>query len=188
MVTPATIMSAKQYEAFAVTEEGRRVELHGGRLVEKPDMSIAHEWWQSRLAMQLGRQLDPAEYLVQSGARLKRDDEHYFIPDVAVVPVTLINPNREQWRGLNLFDVDQPLPLVVEIWSPSTGTYDDDLKFPVYQQRGDLEIWRLHPYDKTLTVWRRQAGGTYREATYRSGRLSLFALPDVVIDLDALFA
>jgi Uma2 family endonuclease len=134
------------------------------------------------------RQLDPGEYLVQSGARVKRDDEHYYIPDLAVVPVSPINPNREQWRGLNLFHLDQPLPLVVKIWSSSTGPVDDNDKLPFYRRRGDREIWRLRPYDQTVIVWRRQPDGTYTEASHRSGRLSLYGLPDVVIDLDALFA
>ena len=100
LAASATIMSAKQYESFAVTEEGHRVELHGGRPVEKPERSIAHEWSQARLAMQLGRQLDPAEYLVQSGARLKRDDEHYFIPDIAIVPVSSSTPTATSGPAL----------------------------------------------------------------------------------------
>ena len=47
---------------------------------------------------------------------------------------------------------DQPLPLVVEIWSPSTGT---DTKFAEYRRRADAEVWRLHPFARTLTQWRR---------------------------------
>ena len=80
-----------------------------------------------------------------------------------------------------------PLPLVIEVWSPSTGDYDVDAKLPVYQQRGDLEIWRIHPYDQTLTSWRRQPDGSYQETLHRGGSISPVALPAVTIDLGTLF-
>jgi Uma2 family endonuclease len=48
-------------------------------------------------------------------------------------------------RGDELELYVEPLPLVVEVWSPSTGQYDVDEKLPEYQRRGDLEIWRFHP-------------------------------------------
>ena len=79
-----------------------------------------------------------------------------------------------------------PLPLVVEIWSPSTGDYDVDAKLPVYQQRGDLEIWRIHPYERTLTSWWRQPDGSYQEALQRDDTITPVTLPGVIIDLGAL--
>jgi Uma2 family endonuclease len=80
-----------------------------------------------------------------------------------------------------------PLPLVVDVWSPSTGDYDVDAKVPVYQQRGDLEIWRIHPYERTVTTWVRQADESYLETTYREGIIHPAALPGVTIDLDEFF-
>jgi Uma2 family endonuclease len=82
----------------------------------------------------------------------------------------------------------EPLPLVVEVWSPSTGDYDVDGKLPEYQQRGDLEIWRIHPYERTLTRWVRRPDGSYSESVQRGGTVAPAALPGVTIDLDALFA
>jgi Uma2 family endonuclease len=78
------------------------------------------------------------------------------------------------------------LPLIVEVWSPSTGDYDFDAKVPIYQQRGDLEIWCIHPYERTLTAWRRQPEGSYEETMYRDGTITPVALPAVTIDLDTL--
>jgi hypothetical protein len=63
-----------------------------------------------------------------------------------------------------------------------------DTKFPKYRDRGDLEIWRIHPFDRVVTAWRREADGSYSEATYRDGKVALRALPEVVIDIDDLFA
>lgn len=80
-----------------------------------------------------------------------------------------------------------PLPLVVEVSSPSTGDYDVDTKLPEYQRRGDLEIWRVHPYDHALTAWRRQPDGSYLEMGHTGGGVRPVALPGVAIDLDALF-
>jgi Uma2 family endonuclease len=81
----------------------------------------------------------------------------------------------------------EPLPLVVEIWSPSTGGYDIASKLPEYKQRGDREIWRIHPYERTLTAWRRQADGSYAETIFTGGIIEPVALPGVRIDLNSLF-
>ena len=65
--------------------------------------------------------------------------------------------------------------------------YDVERKLPEYRARGDLEIWRIHPYDRTLTAWRRQPDGSYVESVYRDGVVRPEWLPNVTIDLDALF-
>jgi Uma2 family endonuclease len=58
---------------------------------------------------------------------------------------------------------------------------------PIYQRRGDAEIWRIHPYEQTVTVWRRQEDGSYDERIYRDGVILPAALPGVTIDLARLF-
>ena len=80
-----------------------------------------------------------------------------------------------------------PLPLVVEVWSPSTGRHDVETRIPVYQQRGDLEIWRIHPYERTVTSWVRQDDGSYQETVYRNGTIQLAALSGVEIAVDDIF-
>jgi len=76
---------------------------------------------------------------------------------------------------------------VVEVWSPSTGDYDVDAKLPEYHRRGDQEIWRIHPYERMLTAWRRQPDGSYTETVYTGGVVHPLAFPVVAIDLDTLF-
>jgi Uma2 family endonuclease len=112
---------------------------------------------------------------------------NYRIPDVCVVPLHLV-AQRRQDRPTALEIYEEPMPLVVEVWSPSTGEYDVDQKLKEYQQRGDLEIWRLHPYERTLTAWVRQPDGSYAETLYAGGVVRPAHLPGVAIDLDALFA
>ena len=45
----------------------------------------------------------------------------------------------------------------------------------------------LHPYERTLLAWRRQPDGGYARTEIRGGKVQLLGLPDVTIDLDALF-
>ena len=56
-----------------------------------------------------------------------------------------------------------------------------------YQRRGDVEIWHIHPYERTLTAWRRQPDGTYIESLHTGGTMQPIVLPHVTIDLGALF-
>jgi Uma2 family endonuclease len=103
-----------------------------------------------------------------------------------VAPVSAATSLRGQDAGLEIYD--EPLLLVVDVWSPSTGEYDVDSKIPESKARGDREIWRLHPYERTLTTWIRQADGGYAEMTHTAGVVRPAWLPDVAIDLAALFA
>jgi Uma2 family endonuclease len=174
------------YEEIALTEAGRRLELHQGVMREKPAMSFGHNRVQRRLNRVLLPQLDPAEFeLSVDASRVRRSEETYYIPDLCVIPTAYTDAYDDRPRALEVYD--SPLPLVIEIWSPSTGSYDVEGKLPEYQRRGDLEIWRLHPFDRTLIAWRRQPDGSYTETTYTGGTVQPVALPGVTIDLDALF-
>jgi Uma2 family endonuclease len=163
------------------------LELHRGQLREKPGMSVEHGAVADHLLAQLYGQLDRGKYRIRSNfAKLRRSADTYYIPDVAVIPVAFEQALLANPRSLDAYG--EPLPLVVEIWSPSTGNYDIREKLPDYQQRGDLEIWYIHPYERTLTVWRRQPDGTYAETVYGDGIVQPASLPGVAIDLAALFA
>jgi Uma2 family endonuclease len=186
VVTPATVVSAEEYERIALAEPERRWELHAGRLVEKPPMSQGHDLGQLELVTQLIQQLDPKTYKVQFAAKLRRGDGNYFIPDVCVIPVSMIEPDRERRRRLNVYA--DPVPLVVEVWSPSTGDYDIEVKLAEYQRRGDQEILRLRYFERTLSTWRRQPDGSYVETEIHDRAVSPVAFPWVTIDLDAVFA
>jgi len=180
-------ISEETYRALALTEAGKGVELHRGCLREKPGMSAEHGDVVMSLAGSLFRQLDRDEFRVRADhARLRRSAENYYIPDVAVIPIALHRALRQRPGSLDAYA--EPLPLVVEVWSPSTGDYDVDEKLPEYQRRGDREIWRLHPHERSLRAWRRNPDGTYAESAHRGGLVRPAWLPNVEIDLDALFA
>jgi Uma2 family endonuclease len=181
-----THISNDAYERLALAEPDRKWELRDGVLREKPGMTYAHNTIEARLGILLGQQLDWEEYEVRIDAgRVHRPTSTYFIPDIFVFPKVLARPFIVQETLLEVYD--QPLPLVIEVWSRSTGTYAVAEKLAVYKQRGDLEVWYIHPYEKTLTAWRRQPDGMYSEETFRDGVVTLAALPDVAIDLNTLF-
>jgi Uma2 family endonuclease len=176
-------MSEQAYLEFVQSGEEGAWELHDGRLVEKPGMSWKHGDVVTELTYLLRHQLDRAEYRVFVEGRVRRPMATIFLPDLMVVP-TAYGEDIRDLPALAIFS--DPLPLVVEVWSPSTGDYAVDAKLPVYQQRGDLEIWRVHPYERTLTSWQRQPDGSYQETLHCDGTITPVALPGVTIDLGAL--
>ena len=177
-------ISEEAYQKFVLSGVDGSWELHDGRLVEKPAMTFRHGQIPMLLGHFLLSQLDRAQFQVVSELRVRRSSATVFVPDLMVVPAAYSEEIRDR-PVLAIFS--DPLPLVVEVWSPSTGDYDVDAKLPVYQQRGDLEIWRIHPYERTLTAWRRQPNGSYQETIHREGVVKPAALPGVAIDLGPLF-
>ena len=176
--------SEQAYLELVSREPVETWELHDGQLVEKPGMSWDHDEVVLELSHQLRSQLDRRRYRVRVEGRVRRPGT-IFRPDVFVVPTAYGDEFRGRPGVLAIFS--QPLPLVVEIWSRSMGVYGVNAKIPIYQERGDLEIWRIHPYERTLTAWRRQLDGTYEEHLYREGIVRPLSLPNVAIDLGDLF-
>lgn len=167
-------------------ETDGRSELYDGVLREKPPMSSPHNHSVWVLTRQLARQLPDDLYDVRiNGGHLAIPGGHSYIPDVFVLPIATFERATPEQRRFERYA--EPMPFVVEVWSPSTGTYDVDRKIPGYRERGDLEIWCVHPFERTVHIWRRQADGSYAESLHREGSITLHALPQVTIDLDPLF-
>lgn len=179
-------VSERTYECLALEDVDRLWELHDGELREKPRMSFQHGGLMTYLGHLLLLQLNPAEFHVHvNNARVRRSAGNVYIPDVVVFPVEMALPFWDRADQLEIYA--DALPFVAEVWSPSTGEYDVNEKIAEYQQRGDREIWRLHPFERTVTVWRRHPDGSYAESVHRQGTVEIVALPGVAIDLDALF-
>jgi len=180
------MVSQATYQAISLEDPHHQWELFDGCLAEKPPMTVFHNRLMARLTAQLVRQLDENEFEVRMNTgRLSSGGFSYVIPDVHVVPIGLIRSDSTDASPLDV--LSQPMPFVAEVWSPSTGDYDVDRKLPEYRTRGDREIWRLHPSDRTLDAWRRREAGGYKESFHTSGLVHLAGLPGVIIDLDRLF-
>jgi Uma2 family endonuclease len=180
-------VSEATYRQLALEDPDGQWELYCGKLRQKPPMTASHGQITMRLIIQLASQFDEDEFTIRTNhGRTRVSAQTYYVPDVCVIPMELVRPLLHRTNALDAYA--EPLPFVVEVWSPSTGDFDVDTKLPDYQRRGDLEIWRVHPYDQTVTVWRRQPDGSYAESTFTSGHIQLSGLPNVTIDVDALFA
>jgi Uma2 family endonuclease len=179
-------VSEKTYRQLALEDPSGHWELHCGQLRQKPGMTAQHNNVLTRVFGTLFIQLDAERFQVRGNlGHVRTSDGRYYIPDVFVIPAEEF---RRQQSSRELEVYRAPLPLVVEIWSPSTGDFDVDSKLPEYQRRGDLEIWRIHPYERTLTRWLRQLDGTYQQSFHVDGVIQPQALPGVAIDLSTLFA
>jgi Uma2 family endonuclease len=178
-------ISEQEYRELALNDSDHRWELWDGVPREKPLMSMKHEDVSSYLGVALANQLDRRVYRVNiNGGKARLSSRTYYIPDVIVIPAAYKRPFEGDPRAFNAFA--EPLPLVVEVWAPSTGHYDFATKLRGYRERGDLEIWFIHPYERALTAWRRQSEESYEEIVYPSGVVPVVSLPGVAIDLDAL--
>jgi Uma2 family endonuclease len=178
-------VSEQQYLQLVMDDPENRWELIDGEPVCRPAMTSKHEDITAYLGGYLIAQLDRREFRVRiAGSRVRYSESNYFIPDVFVTPTSLVLP-QEDVVAPEAFR--QPLPLVVEVWSPSTGRRDLELKLQRYREQGHAEIWFIHPFDRTLTAWRLQSDGTYSEKVFTNGIIQLDALPGVTIDLDLLF-
>ncbi len=187
MALPAASISRDQFEQLVLDDPDRPWEIIRGQLREKPAMSFAHNDGAFELGYLLRTQLDRRDYLVRVNlGRLFNPMDTYVIPDVVVIPVTATAGFRE--RPLSVEIYPDPVPLLSEFLSPSTGKYDVEGKLDAYKARGDREIWIFDPESRSLTAWRRQDNGGYDTLRIREGNISPIALPWVVISLSDVFA
>lgn len=185
-MTIAELLSEEKYRALALTAEGKLVELWEGEPRQKPTMNVKHGLVASDLGVALANQLDRGVHRVNiNGGRTRCSPRTYYIPDVIVIPYPLQAPYMNDPMALGAY-VD-PLPLVVEVWSWTEEPYDFDAKLRAYRERGDQEIWYIHPFQQTLTAWRKQPDGGYLEESVRGSKVQVASLPHVSIDLESLY-
>lgn len=175
-------MDAATYERLAADPQFKLVELHDGIPVEKPGMSFGHGKLIRRLSVAIGGQLDEERFTCRfNHGKLAVLDASYFIPDVMVLPVP--EADIDDARG-EIYRI--PASLVIEIWSPSTGQYDQEEKLPGYMLRGDREIWLVHPHERSVTRWIRRDDAGYERTVLTGGVVTPVDLPDLTVDLDAI--
>jgi Uma2 family endonuclease len=78
---------------------------------------------------------------------------------------------------------------LAEVLSPSTARHDRVVKLPVYERAGVREVWLIDPVDRTLSIYRLEAGH-YGRATILElkGQTQLTAVPGVTVDWDRALA
>jgi Uma2 family endonuclease len=72
---------------------------------------------------------------------------------------------------------------VAEVLSPSTASHDQTVKLSAYERAGVREVWLIDPIDRTLTIYRLDAGSYGRATSLKlKGQTQLSAVPGVTID------
>jgi Uma2 family endonuclease len=165
-----------------IPDDGKRYELIAGELTVSPAPSQSHQWLHARLMLLIGN------HVVGRGL-----GEIYSAPvDVRFSPVDQVQPDllvlfNEQagiYRGSTVSGAPD---LVVEIISPSSRTYDEAVKFGLYERNGVPEYWIADPIANTIRqfVLRNER---YVENAPLGGILRSVAIPDLTIDLATFFA
>ncbi len=186
-MTTTQQITEQAYSRLVFSEPDRQLELYGGEVRQKPGVSWEHGAVAMELGVLLRQQLDRRQFQVAINEwRVRPGPGSIYIPDLVVVPAAFGREFIGQPGLLAIFS--DPPPLVVEIWSRSTGDYDVNAKIPEYRRRGDKEIWRVHPYERTITAWTLLPDRSYDETVIREGTIRPVALPGVEIELSTLFA
>jgi Uma2 family endonuclease len=78
---------------------------------------------------------------------------------------------------------------IAEVLSPGTARHDRIVKLPVYERAGVREVWLIDRVDRTLTLYRLEAGH-YGRATLQElkGQTPLTAVPGITIDWERVLA
>ena len=156
---------------------------------EPPSPGRSHQ----RVVLEIGRQVANAlkgkRYQVciaPSDVRLPKSTEHDDQVDTVVQPDVFIvcDPQKLDERGTR----GAP-DWVVEVLSPSTARHDQFVKVPAYERAGVREVWLVHPIDRTLTIYRLEAGRYGRAPRLDlKGQTPVAAVPGVTIDWDEVLA
>ena len=63
--------------------------------------------------------------------------------------------------------------------------YDQVVKLPIYERAGVRELWLVHPVERTMAIYRLEAGRYGRPTILEiKGQTALTAVPGVIIDWD----
>jgi Uma2 family endonuclease len=180
-------ISFKTYAQLALEDPESRWEMWAGEVRRKPPESFLHGALIDALVEQLVPQLVGGAYrLSVNHARLMVDPHQVCLPDLALVPRALTERAvRERPRALEAYHT--ALPLVIDVWTPATAEYDVDAKIPEYRRTSTDEVWLVHPAARAVTTWIRRPSGGYHEVIRAGGLLSPARIPDLKLDIHALF-
>ena len=172
-------------EYYRMSEDGRlapdvRTELIDGEVIEMPRMGSPHAGTVGKLQYILFPVVSPLAHLrVQLPVRLGEYSEP--LPDLAV-----LLPRKDFYTSRH------PLPadtlLIVEV-SDSSLPFDVNVKVPLYAQHKVPEVWVVDLEHARIHFFHAPENGTYTDAsvTDKPGVVTLISLPEVKVDLSALF-
>jgi Uma2 family endonuclease len=154
---------------------------------EPPAPSGSHQFIVAELCRQIGNALKGRGCRVGIApldVRLPKSTEEDDLVDTVVQPDVFIvsDPRKVDARGLR----GAP-DWLAEVLSPSTARHDQFVKLPAYERAGVREVWLIHPIDRTLAIYRLEAG-YYGSPTILElkGHTQITDFPGVSIDWDQM--
>jgi len=156
---------------------------------EPPSPTYAHQEVVGELYYQIAGALEGKSarvYIAPLDVRLPKSTEEDDLVDTVVQPDVFIvcDPRKVDTRG------GRGAPdWLAEVLSPSTANHDQAVKLPAYERAGVREVWLIHPIDRTVAIYKLEAGCYGRAALAElKGKTGLTAVPGVTIDWDRLIA
>ena len=157
-----------------------RVELIEGEIIDMAPIGSDHASFVNQLNALLAQAVSGKAILsVQNPIRLNNRSEPE--PDFAILKF------RDDY-----YRKQHPTPadtlLIVEV-SNTSERYDREIKLPLYARHAVPEVWVISIEQKNLSIYRSPTGDRYQheQTTDAPGRVTVFALPDVSVDLSTLF-
>jgi Uma2 family endonuclease len=152
---------------------------------EPPSPSRTHQEVVGALYYELCRALEGRSfcvYVAPFDVRLPRSDESDDKIETVIQPDVFIVCDRGKTDERGVRGAPDWL---AEVLSPSTASYDQGVKIPLYERAGVPEVWLIHPTDRTLAIYRLEHG-RYGRPIYQElkGQTLLSAVPGVNIDWD----
>lgn len=186
-VQTKTLMTAEQFMAFPIGEEGdgHRFELLEGAVVVDEPLPV-HQM----VVFALGYEF---ETWIRTGAGR---GQFMLNIDTRLDRLNLFGPDAQWYRaGREITDTfsrpQGPGDIAIEILSPTTRRRDQTTKRGVYARNGVAELWLVDPVDRTLLALRRSGlGGAYDIEDALEGDTALTSplLPGFSVALRDLFA
>ena len=179
------------YADYLKWDDSERWELINGVAYNmSPAPSRKHQKISQVLSRELGNCLKgkPCEiYCAPFDVRLPlgAEDDSSIINVVQPDIVVVCNKSKLDEHGCN----GAP-DLVIEILSPGTAKMDLVYKLNLYEKAGVMEYWVVHQTDHTIMVFKLAEDGRYGryELYEQSERLTVGILPELILDLNEIFA
>jgi len=124
--------------------------------------------------------------LAPSDIRLPKSNEEDDQVDTVVQPDIFIVSDL---RNVDARGLRGAPDWLAEVLSPSTARHDQITKLPAYERAGVREVWLINPIDRTVSIYRLEAGH-YGRATVLAlkGLTQLTAVAGVTVDWDRVLA
>ena len=158
-------------------------------VTEPPAPAWSHQMIVGEVYRQIANALEdkPARVCVApSDIRLPRSTEEDDQVDTVVQPDIFIVSDL---RNVDARGLRGAPDWLAEVLSPGTARHDRITKLPAYERAGVREVWLINPMDRTVSIYRLEAGhyGTPTVLELK-GRTQLTAVDAVTIDWDRVLA